>query len=187
MKVVVGITGASGALYAYALIRALFHLGVPSAVIPTEMGKKVLQYECGVRLEDLRPYAEVLDNRNLFAPVASGTYKTKGMVVVPCSMNTLGGIANGVGDSLLIRTAGVMLKERRPLILVPRETPLSLIHLENMVRLARAGAHILPASPGFYQKPKEIWELVNFIVARILDALGIDHSLMLRWGEAAKT
>lgn len=183
MRIVVGITGASGSIYAYSFVRALHLLGVETYVIATEMAEKVLKFECGVTLDELKNYATVVSNKNLFAPVASGSFKTDGMAIIPCSMNTLGAIANGTGNSLLSRTAGVMLKQRRKLVIVPRETPLNLIHLENMTRLARSGADILPASPGFYHNPREIWELVNFIVARVLDAFGIEHSLMARWGE----
>lgn len=183
MKLIVGITGASGSLYAYTLVRALHELGVETFVIATEMGEKVMQYECGIGMDEIKKYASVLNNHNLFAPVASGSVKTNGMVIVPCSMNTLGAIANGVGDTLMSRAASVVLKENRKLLIVPRETPLNLIQLENMVKLARAGASIMPASPGFYHRPREIWELTNFMVARILDAFDIEHNLMARWGE----
>ncbi|RAL22697.1 UbiX family flavin prenyltransferase [Thermoflavimicrobium daqui] len=183
MRIVVGITGASGSVYGYTLIRALYELGVETYVITTQMGEKVLEFETGVTIEQLKQYATILSNKNLFAPTASGSFKTDGMVIVPCSMNTLGAIAHGVGDTLLSRTASVVLKERRKLVVVPRETPLSLIHLENMTKLAQAGSMILPASPGFYQRPKEIWELVNFVVGRILDALDIEHEFIARWGE----
>ncbi|WP_276352137.1 UbiX family flavin prenyltransferase [Cohnella caldifontis] len=183
MRIVVGITGASGSVYAYSLIRALHMLEVETYVIATEMAEKVLKFECGIGMDEIKTYAKVLSNKNLFASVASGSFKTDGMAIIPCSMNTLGAIANGVGDTLLSRTASVMLKEKRRLVVVPRETPLHLIHLENMTRLARAGADIMPASPGFYHHPKEIWELVNFMVARVLDAFGIEHFLMERWGE----
>jgi len=185
MRIVVGMTGASGAIYAYTLVRALHALGVETHLIPTEMAGKVLKFECGVSMDEMKNYAKVLDNRNLFASVASGSFRTDGMVIIPCSMNTLGAIANGAGDTLLSRTAGVMLKEKRKLIVVPREMPVSLIQLENMTRLARAGADIMPASPGFYHRPREIWELVNFVISRVLDALGIEHNLMARWGEKA--
>ncbi|SFJ75821.1 UbiX family flavin prenyltransferase [Thermoflavimicrobium dichotomicum] len=183
MRIVVGITGASGSVYGYTLIRALYELGIETYVIFTSMGEKVLEFECGVNPEEIKKYATILNNKNLFAPVASGSFKTDGMVIVPCSMNTLGAIANGVGDTLLSRTASVVLKEKRKLVIVPRETPLHLIHLENMTKLAQAGAMIMPASPGFYHRPKEIWELVNFIVARILDAFDIEHEFLARWGE----
>ncbi|SFS80714.1 UbiX family flavin prenyltransferase [Marininema halotolerans] len=183
MRIVVGITGASGSIYGYSLVRALRELGVDTYVVATKMGGQVMQYECGVKVEDLKKYATLLDNQNLFASIASGSFLTDGMVVAPCSMNTLGGIANGIGDTLLSRTASVVLKEQRKLILMTRETPLHLIHLENMTQLARAGAVIMPAAPGFYHRPTEIWELINFMVARILDAFGIDHGLLTRWGE----
>lgn len=183
MRIIVGITGASGSLYAYTLVRALHQLGIETHVVASEMGVKVMQFECGIKMDELKQYAVVHDNRNLFAPVASGSFKTDGMVIVPCSMNTLGAIANGVGDNLLSRAASVVLKENRNLVIVPREAPFHLFHLRNMTTLAEAGVTILPASPGFYHKPTEIWELVNFIVARILDELGIDNELMERWGE----
>ncbi|MBW4082781.1 UbiX family flavin prenyltransferase [Paenibacillus sp. S150] len=184
MKIIVAVTGASGSIYAYSLIRSLHRLGIEAYVIATAAGENVMKYECGVELGEIAEYATVLNNNDLFAPVASGSFKTDGMVIVPCSMNTLGAIANGMGDTLLSRAASVVLKEKRRLIIVPRETPLHLIHLENMLRAARAGADIMPASPGFYNHPKEIWELVNFMNARVLDALGIEHELMKRWGEA---
>lgn len=182
-RIIVGITGASGSLYGYTLIRALHQLGIETHVIATEMGVKVMRFECGVNIEDLKEYAIVHHNQNLFAPVASGSFQTDGMVIVPCSMNTLGSIANGVGEALLSRAASVVMKEKRDLIIVPREAPFHLIHLKNMVTLAEAGVSILPASPGFYHQPTEIWELINFMVARILDELGIEHELMERWGE----
>ncbi|NOU84087.1 UbiX family flavin prenyltransferase [Paenibacillus sp. LMG 31459] len=184
MKIIVGITGASGSIYAYSLIRSLHQLGAETYVIATGAGENVMKYECGADMQELAGYATVLSNTDLFAPVASGSFKTDGMVIIPCSMNTLGAIANGMGDTLLSRAASVVLKEKRRLIIVPRETPLHVIHLENMLRIARAGAHIMPASPGFYNHPTEIWELVNFMNARVLDALGIDHQLMKRWGES---
>lgn len=183
MRIIVGITGASGSLYGYTLIRALHQLDVETHCIVTESGIKVMKFECGVSVDQIKEYATVHDNRNLFASVASGSFQTDGMVIVPCSMNTLGAIATGVGDTLLNRAASVVMKERRNLIVVPREAPLHLIHLRNMTKLAEAGALILPASPGFYNRPKEIWELINFVVARVLDNLGIDHQLIERWGE----
>ncbi|QQK81032.1 UbiX family flavin prenyltransferase [Salicibibacter cibi] len=183
MRIIVGVTGASGSLYAYTLIRTLHQLGIETHVIATKTGEKVLQYECGVNINDMKQFAEVHDDSNLFAPVASGSFKTDGMVIVPCSMNTLGAIANGIGDTLVTRAANVAMKEKRNLIIVPREAPFHLIHLQNMTKLAEANVSIMPASPGFYHQPKEIWELINFIVSRILDALNIDHKLIERWGE----
>ncbi|HLR69676.1 UbiX family flavin prenyltransferase [Virgibacillus alimentarius] len=183
MRIVVGITGASGSLYAYTLIRALHQLGIETHLVATETGVKVMQYECGITMDELKQFATVHDNQNLFAPVASGSFQTDGMVIVPCSMNTLGTIANGMGESLLSRAASVVLKEKRNLVIVPREAPFHVIHLRNMTTLAESGVHILPASPGFYHHPTEIWELINFMVARILDELKIEHQLMERWGE----
>jgi flavin prenyltransferase len=117
------------------------------------------------------------------APLASGSNAPQAMAVCPCSMATIAGIAHGTSRNLIERAADVMLKERRPLIVVPRETPLSVIHLENLVRLAQAGAIVLPANPGFYNRPLSVAELVDFVVARVLDHLGVEHSLMKRWGE----
>ncbi|MHC0038753.1 UbiX family flavin prenyltransferase [Pseudoneobacillus sp. C159] len=183
MRIIVGMTGASGSVYGYTLIRALHELGIETHLVITEMGEKVMLYECGVSLDSVKQFATIHKNNNLFASIASGSFKTDGMVICPCSMNTLGAIANGVGDTLLNRAASVVLKENRKLIIVPRETPLHLIHLKNMTKLAEAGAAIVPASPGFYLRPNEIWELVNFMVGRILDMLHIDHELIQRWGE----
>ncbi|WP_246197289.1 UbiX family flavin prenyltransferase [Cytobacillus depressus] len=182
-RILVGITGASGSLYAYTLIRTLHQLNIETHLIVTEMGEKVMQFECGVSMENLKEYATIHSNKNLFASIASGSYLTDGMVIVPCSMNTLGAIANGVGDTLLSRAASVILKERRDFIIVPREAPFNLIHLKNMTSLAEAGACIMPASPGFYHKPTEIWELASFMVAKVLDMLDIDHQILERWGE----
>ncbi len=185
MRIVLGMTGASGAIYGYALLRTLAELNTELHIVMTRMGEQVLKFECGVNKKQLKEFGTVWNNDNMFAPIASGSFIVQGMVIIPCSMNTLGAIANGVGDTLLSRTASVQLKECRRLIVVPRETPLHLIHLQNMERLMLAGAQIMPASPGFYQKPKEIWELTNFMVARVLDSLQIEHTLGPRWGDAA--
>lgn len=182
-RIVVGVTGASGSVYAYTLVRALRELGIETHVVASETGEKVMQFECGVSMNDIRRYATVHDDQDLFAPIASGSFQTDGMVIVPCSMSTLGLIANGIGDNLLCRAGNVHMKERRNLVIVPREAPFHTIHLRNMTTLAETGVSILPASPGFYHKPKEIWELVNFMVARILDELKIEHDLIERWGE----
>lgn len=182
-RIVVGITGASGSLYAYTLVRALHDLGIETHLVATETGVQVMQYECGINVDELAKYAIIHKNDNLFASIASGSFQTDGMVIVPCSMNSLGVIANGVGDNLLSRAASVALKEHRKLVIVPREAPFHVFHLRNMTTLAETGVTILPASPGFYHKPTEIWELVNFIVARILDEFKIEHELIERWGE----
>lgn len=181
MKVIIGLTGASGSLYGYTLIRTLHQKGIDLSIVMTGMGRKVLEYECGIDPEELRQYGSVYQNDDLFAPIASGSCLADAMVVAPCSMNTLGGIANGMGDNLLIRSAAVTLKENRRLILLVRETPYSIVALENMLRLARAGGTIMPASPGFYNRPGCIGELIAGIVYRILDQLGVDAQEAVRW------
>lgn len=182
MGIIVGITGASGSIYGVSLIRVLADLGLEVHGIATEMGEKVMEFECGVTKADLAPYVTWHDNRDLFAPVASGSFPVRSMVVAPCSMNTLGALAAGMGDTLLSRAAGVTMKEGRKLVVVPREMPYSVLHLENMLRLARAGATILPASPGFYHKPENMAQLIGHVVGKILDSLAIDHNLYPRWG-----
>jgi 4-hydroxy-3-polyprenylbenzoate decarboxylase len=127
----------------------------------------------------------VFGREEWFAPVASGSNPADAMVICPCSMGTLAAVSCGLADNLIERAADVMMKERRPLVLVPRETPLSAIHLENMLRLARAGAAILPANPGFYHHPARVEDLVDFVVGRVLDQLRVPHRLTLRWGETA--
>lgn len=183
-----GITGASGAPYAVRLLRALNDSGTAVRLIVSGYGLRLLAEESGIEgLDALRAATgdwsrvELYDSLDRGATPASGSAPSAGMVVCPCSMGTLASIAAGTSRNLVERAADVALKERRPLILVPRETPLSLIHLENMTRLTRAGATILPAAPGFYNRPKSIDDLVDFVVARILDHLEIGHDLGRRW------
>jgi 4-hydroxy-3-polyprenylbenzoate decarboxylase len=185
-----GITGASGAPYAVRLLRALIELRVPVRLMVSNYGWRLLAEEADVHdVDGLRAVTgdwsrvQLFDSSNRGATPASGSAVSRGMVICPCSMGTLGSIAAGTSRDLVERAADVTLKERRPLILVPRETPLSLIHLENMVRLARAGATIMPAAPGFYNRPGSIEELVDFVVARILAHLGIDSGLTRRWSD----
>jgi len=192
---VIGVTGASGACYAIRLIQVLLELGRTIHLAISPSGAEVMKEELGIVL-DLEHFEPSLlgtsgrgrlvyhHHRNVAAGIASGSFRTAGMVIVPCSMSTLGLVAGGISTNLITRAAGVHLKERRPLIVVPRETPLSLIHLENMTRLARAGALILPAAPGWYHQPQSLDDLVDFLVARILDQLGIDNTLCRRWGDA---
>ncbi len=187
MRLIVGITGASGAVYGYTLVRMLSRQGVDTSIICTDMGKKVLEYECGISESELNKYGTVLDNHDLFAAPASGSFQTDGMVIAPCSMNSLGAIANGMGDTLLNRCASVALKEGNKLVLMVRETPYSMIHLDNMLKLSRAGGCILPASPGFYKKPKEIWELVSIMVMKVFDQFHIEYPEAERWGEDHET
>ncbi len=183
MRIVIGLTGASGSIYAYSLIRLLNKKGVELSIVMTQMGEKVMNFECGIERREIAKYGTVYENSDLFAPIASGSYQVDGMVVVPCSMNTLGQVANGMGDTLLARSASVALKENKKLIMVVRETPYSLIALENMCKLANAGGMIMPASPGFYYKPTQIWELIDSITYRILDQLGVDAQEAVRWQE----
>jgi len=182
MHLIIAITGCSGVVYGVRLLEACRKLGVETDLIVSQAAEKLLELELGKTIKDIRKLAtRNYSQDDIAAPLASGSVKTDGMVIAPCSMKTLGAIASGIADNLITRAADVTLKEGRPLVLVPRETPLNLIHLENMVRLKLAGATILPAMPGFYHKPKEILELIDFIVGRILDVLDVEHKLYRRW------
>lgn len=182
MKVVVGISGGSGAIYAISLLKALKELNIETHLVVSTMGEYVTEHECGVDLEELKSLATYYhDNKNFAAPIASGSFKIDKMVVIPCSMKTLAGVANGFSDSLLTRACDVFIKEQRKLILVPRETPLSPIHLENMLKLSKLGVTILPPSPGFYNHPETIEEIVLNMTGRILDMMDIDNNLVKRW------
>lgn len=184
MKVIVGISGGSGAIYAVALLKILQELNVETHLVVSTLGQYVVEHECGIKLEELKSLATYFhDNKNLAAPIASGSFKTDAMVILPCSMKTVSAVANGLSDNLLTRAADVIIKENRKLIVVPRETPLSQIHLENMLKLSKVGVTVLPPSPGFYSHPETIGDIVSGIVARILDQLGIEHNLIERWGE----
>ncbi len=183
LPVTLGITGASGAPYAVRLLKALNDASVPVRLIISSYGIRLLEEECGIDgIEGLRGVTGSWERVTFFdsldrgATPASGSAPTRGMVICPCSMGTLGSIAAGTSRNLVERSADVVLKERKTLILVPRETPLSLIHLENMVRLTQAGATILPAAPGFYHRPTRIEELVDFVVARIMAHLGVEFA-----------
>lgn len=186
--VTLGITGASGAPYAVRLLRAFNETGTPLRLIVSGYGWRLLAEESGIDSQEALRAAtgdwsrvELYDALDRGATPASGSAPSRGMVICPCSMGTLASIAAGTSRNLVERSADVVLKERRPLIVVPRETPLSLIHLENMTRLTRAGATILPAAPGFYHRPKSVDDLVDFIAARVLDHLGIEHTVGRRW------
>jgi len=179
VAILVAVTGASGASYARRLIE---HLGERADVILSRDAEPVIKFELGLTPKDFAAGArEVYRGDDLAAPPASGSHLFSALVVVPCSGTTLAKVAAGIADNLVTRAAAVALKEHRKLILVPRETPVSAIALENMLKLARAGAVILPASPGFYGRPKEIEDLVDFVVGRILDHLGVEHELGPRW------
>jgi 4-hydroxy-3-polyprenylbenzoate decarboxylase len=188
-KIVVGITGASGAPYAKRLVtwlaaRAKNEGDVEIAVCLSATAPEVWALECG---GDVREAIAALDvpvwgGRDYKAPFASGSAGWNAMVIVPCSMGTAARIAHGISDTLLTRAADVMLKERRALVVVPRETPLGLVHLENLTALARAGALVLPAMPSFYGKPASVDALLDTVLARVVDHLGLDHDLAKRWG-----
>lgn len=197
-QIVVAITGASGSIYGVRLVEELLRAGCRVSLLLTRSGLDVLRYETGLpwqgsafeRLEQMRDHfgadsqLEHFDVDDLFAPVASGSAAPDAVVICPCSMGTVGRIAAGLGSNLVERVADVALKERRDLILVPRETPFNRIHLENLLRLSEAGAHILPAMPAFYHRPQSVEELVDFVVGKILDSLRISHQLFQRWGES---
>ncbi|MCL6526493.1 UbiX family flavin prenyltransferase [Meiothermus granaticius] len=184
-RLVVGLSGASGMPYALDLLRTLAQIPtVESHLIMTQGAKRVLVEEAGLSVEEAEALAHVVHrSSDLGAAVASGSFRTLGMVVVPCSATSLSKIAYGLADNLLTRAAYVTLKERRPLVLVPREAPLPLPSLEAMLRAAQAGATILPASPGFYHKPTSIEDLLGFLTQRILDLFGLEFPRAPRWKE----
>lgn len=193
------LTGASGMPYGLRLLDCLLAAGCRVQLLYSQAAQVVARQEMDLELPSRPSEAKaallarlgavdpeklvIFGREEWFAPVASGSNPPDAMIVCPCSMGTLAAIAQGLADKLIERAADVVLKEGRKLILVPRETPLSVIHLENMLRLARAGAVILPPSPGFYHHPQSVAEVVDFIVARVLDQLAIPHALMQRWGE----
>ena len=182
MKIVVGISGGSGSIYAVSLLKALQQLNIETHLVVTTMGEYVTEHECGIGLEELKGMATYFhDNKNFAAPIASGSFKVDGMVVIPCSMKTLSSVANGFSDSLLTRACDVTIKEKRKLVLIPRETPLSPIHLENMLKLSKIGVTIFPPSPGFYNHPESIEDIVLNMTGRILDMMEIDNNLVNRW------
>jgi 4-hydroxy-3-polyprenylbenzoate decarboxylase len=182
MKIVVGMTGASGSIYTVRLLEVLREAGCEIHFVASESGWQVIEYECGLTQADIeKRVSRVYDVNQIGSAIASGSFRMDAMVIVPCSMRTLGGIANGMADNLLMRAADVAMKEGRPLYIVPRETPLSAIHLENMLKLARLGVRIIPAMPGFYHRPKNMDELINMMVGKICDQIGVEHTLFERW------
>lgn len=188
-NIVVGITGASGSIYAKRLIEELLEKEIYTHIICTDNGRKVMKYETGIDLDEwVKELQKKYDNfrlediDNLFSGVASGSYKYDAAVILPCSMGTLAEISNGIAKNLLCRVADVALKEKRQLIIVPRETPFNAIHLENMLKLSRLGVTILPAMPGFYHRPQTLEEVVDFVVGKVLDCLSIDNNLFTKWG-----
>jgi flavin prenyltransferase len=192
----VAVTGASGALYAVRTVAALLELGCELDLVVSDYGRRLLVDELGkeAAVDRLTPFLEqkygagiragrfeLISNRDLGATIASGSRPTRGMVIVPCSMKSLAGVANGLSRNLVERAADVMLKERKPLVVVPRETPMSLPQLRNMVRCAEAGAVVLPAMPGFYHLPATLDDLADFLAGKILSALGLEQRLCADW------
>jgi flavin prenyltransferase len=199
-RIVLAITGASGALYAVRTLAALLEHGQTVDLVVTDYGRRLLIDEVGpaAKVDRLQPFLEerygegvrrgtwrLHSNKDLGARIASGSGVASAMVIIPCSMKTMAAIAHGLSRSLVERAADVMLKERRPLIIVPRETPLSLPQLRNMVACAEAGAVVMPAMPGFYQKPATIDDLADFMAGRVLSLLGIEHALYPAWNPDA--
>jgi flavin prenyltransferase len=187
---IIGLSGASGVVYALRLIEVLREHAptISLHTVASDDALRVLQEEHGVSARSLEellgPDVTTYNNRDIGAAIASGSFRAEGMVVVPCSMATLAALSSGLGDNLLRRAAQVALKERRKLIVVPRETPLTTIDLENMLRLARAGAIMLPAMPGFYHQPSSVREIIDLLVMKIADLMGLQIDLVPRWGEA---
>lgn len=182
MKLIIGISGASGIIYGVRLLEVLKRINIETHLIFTPIVEKILEQETSLKKQDLLLLANYCYEINdLAAAISSGSFITHGMIIIPCSMKTLAGISCGYSDNLLLRAADVTLKEKRPLIIVPRETPLRKIHLENMLSLANEGVTILPAMPGFYINPKTIDDIINHIVGKVLDVLKINHDLYQRW------
>ncbi len=183
LKIIVAITGASGIQYGIRLLEVFANKkDIETYLVVSNAGKEIMRIETDYELNDLKNLCDkFFDENNLEASIASGSFLTEGMVIVPASQKTIGAIANGYADNLVVRAADVCLKEDRKLVIVPRETPLNDIHLKNMLDLSKAGAKILPASPGYYHQPKKINELFDFIVGRILDQFEVKHNLFERW------
>jgi 4-hydroxy-3-polyprenylbenzoate decarboxylase len=194
---IVGITGASGAIYGVTLCQQLLAAGFQLHVVITDAGWRVLKeeldWDSSHRLDSLNTAFETAlpEGRLIYHPlndigasIASGSFRSEGMVIMPCSMGSLSAIACGASTNLLTRAADVMLKEGRPLLLVPRETPLHAIHLENMLKLARLGVRMIPAMPAFYNGPQSLEDIVSFMVGKVMDSMGIIHNLYKRWGQS---
>jgi 4-hydroxy-3-polyprenylbenzoate decarboxylase len=182
MRLIVAITGASGVIYGKRLLKVLQEKNVETHLIISKAAERVIEHELEKTKRDIEKLADhAYDVNDWNAPIVSGSFRTDGMIIIPCSMKTLAGIAQGYSDNLVLRAADVALKEKRKLILVPREAPLNVVHLRNMLALAEQGVTILPAMPAYYHKPKDVNGLVDFVVGKVLDHLGIDHTLFKRW------
>lgn len=182
MEIVVGISGASGVQYAVRLLQVLREKGCITHLVITDSAEKIIEIETDCLLKDIQDLAShVYESSDFAAPIASGSHLFDAMVIIPCSMGTLSAVACGSSDTLITRAADVCLKEKRRLIIVPRETPISLIGLRNMVAAAEAGAVILPACPAFYSRPRSLDDLVDVLVGRVLDLLEVENDLYRRW------
>ena len=197
-KWIIGVTGASGSVYFIELLRFFLNNNIEAHAVFTDCAYQVVEYETTIKLsgsseetkqalltaleaEDKKHLLTVHDNKNLFASVASGSFLVDGMIVLPCSMNTLASIKSGISNNLLTRAADVCIKQSKPLVLAPREMPFSPIHLENMLSLSKAGVKILVPTPGFYHHPKSINDMINFVICKILDAIEVKNELYERW------
>lgn len=182
-RLIVGISGASGVIYGIRLLEALREAPqVETHLIMTKAAKLTVAYELDMKIPEIEAMADMVhNNNNVGASVASGTFKTMGMVVAPCSIKSLSGIVNAYHDNLLIRSADVVLKERRKLVVVPRETPLIRSHLELMIKLVENGGILIPPMPAFYHRPKTVDDIINHTVGKVLDSLDIEHDLFDRW------
>lgn len=184
MKIILGITGASGVIYGIRLLETLKNTEHEVALIISDWGKRTIALETDYVLADITDLADtVYENDNLAAAVSSGSCRTDAVIIAPCSMRTLAAVANGYSDNLIVRVADVALKERRPLIMMPRETPLTAIHLKNMTEVTKAGAILVPPMAAFYHNPKTVDDIINQSVGKVLDLLYIPHNLFQRWGE----
>jgi 4-hydroxy-3-polyprenylbenzoate decarboxylase len=182
MRLIVAITGASGVVYGKRLLQVLKAKKVETHLIISKAAEKVIEHELGLDKKDFDKLADhAYEADDMTSQLMSGSFKTDGMVIAPCSMKTLSGIVHGFADNLILRAADVALKERHRLVVVPRETPLNAVHLRNMLAAAELGIFVVPAMPAFYHKPKNIDDLVDFIVGRILDCLGLTHELFRRY------
>ena len=180
MEIVVGISGASGVGYGIRLLQVL--QGSVVHLVMTDSARKIIKVETNFSPEDVEDLADhVYDEDDFTAPIASGSYRFDAMVIIPCSMKTLAGVASGMSDNLIGRSAEICLKDRRRLVIVPRETPLSLIQLKNMVSVTEAGAVVLPACPAFYSRPQNLEDLFDVLVGRVLDSIGVENNLYPRW------
>ncbi len=184
-EIIIGISGASGVQYGIRLLETLKDIrDFKTHLVISESAKKLINIETDFSPEDVEELGtHVYRDDDFTAPIASGSHRTRGMIIAPCSMKTLASIATGMSDTLISRAADVCLKETRPLVLMTRETPLNLVHIGNMERAAKAGASILPACPAFYPRPESIDEIIDFMAGRALDLLGIEHKMYKRWSE----